>query len=191
MGQHRGKGLGRPIGHRYRKDSLGVPTTCWARCRCGGRAHRHPLLETAAVAAAILIGGHVTLQGCNGRRCRDRKLVLCRRTLSVKGRQTSPVGVATQVQQTCAYSILVTSVRPQGRRPSGRPARLASVPTAGRGDGRTDHGAAEIGRNFGDARRAHARHRQRRWPGLGYLTRRHLSLTAGWPPTPSSRPRPQ
>jgi hypothetical protein len=62
-GQHRGKGLGSPIGHRHREDPLGVPTTRRARRRRRGRAHSHPLLETAAVVAAILVGGHATLQG--------------------------------------------------------------------------------------------------------------------------------
>jgi hypothetical protein len=85
-GQHRGKGLGCPIRHRHREDPRGVLTTPRARRRRRGRAHSHLLLETAAVAAAILVGGHATLQGCNGRRRRDRKLVLCRRTLTVKGR---------------------------------------------------------------------------------------------------------
>jgi hypothetical protein len=84
-GQYRGKGLGCPIRHRHREDPLGVPTTPRARCRHRGRAHSHPLLETAAVVAAILVDGHATLLGCNGRRCRDRKLVLCLRIPIVKG----------------------------------------------------------------------------------------------------------
>src|SRR5215218_8422255 len=62
-GQHPGKGLGRLIGHRHREDPLGVPTTRRARRRRRGRAHSHPLLETAAVVAAILVGGHAILQG--------------------------------------------------------------------------------------------------------------------------------
>jgi hypothetical protein len=62
-GQHRGKGLGSPIGHRHGEDPLGVPTTRRARRRRRGCAHRHLLLETAAVIAAILVDGHATLQG--------------------------------------------------------------------------------------------------------------------------------
>ena len=66
--QHRGKRLGCPVRHRHREDPLGVPTAARARRNRCGRAHRHPLLETAAVAAAILVGGHSALQGCDGRR---------------------------------------------------------------------------------------------------------------------------
>jgi hypothetical protein len=64
-GQHRGNGLGSPRRHWYREDPLGVPTAHRARRGRRGRAHSHPLLETAAVVAAILIGGHSTLQGCS------------------------------------------------------------------------------------------------------------------------------
>jgi len=66
--QHCGKRLGCPVRHRHREDPLGVPTAARARRNRCGRAHRHPLLETAAVAAAILVGGHSALQGCDGRR---------------------------------------------------------------------------------------------------------------------------
>jgi hypothetical protein len=83
--QHPGKGLGCPIRHWHRKDPLGVPTAARARRSGRGRAHGHPLLEAAAVAAAVLVGGHATLQGCNGRRRRDRKPVLCRHAPIVKG----------------------------------------------------------------------------------------------------------
>ena len=89
-GQHRGKRPRCPRRHWHREDSLGVPTARRAGRRSRGRAHSHPLLETAAVLAAILVGGHATLQGCNGRRRRDRKLVLCPRIPVVKGGQTSP-----------------------------------------------------------------------------------------------------
>jgi hypothetical protein len=65
--QHRGQGLGCRVRHRHREDPLGVPAATRARRRRRGRAHGHPLLETAAVAAAILVGGHSALQGCHGR----------------------------------------------------------------------------------------------------------------------------
>ena len=95
-GQHRGNGLGCPRRHWHREDPLGVPTARRAGRRRRGRAHSHPLLETAAVLAAILVGGHATLQGCNGRRRRDRKLVLCPRILIVKRGQASPATIATK-----------------------------------------------------------------------------------------------
>ena len=89
-GQHRGKRPRCPRRHWHREDPLGVPAARRAGRRSRGRAHSHPLLETAAVLAAILVGGHATLQGCNGRRRRDRKLVLCPRIPVVKRGQTSP-----------------------------------------------------------------------------------------------------
>ena len=57
-GQHPGKGLGCSVGHRHGEDSLGVPTAARARDSRRGRAHRHPLLETATVIAAIVVDGH-------------------------------------------------------------------------------------------------------------------------------------
>jgi hypothetical protein len=57
-GQHPGKRLGCPVGHRHGEDPLGVPTAARARHRRRGRPHRHPLLETAAVIAAIVVDGH-------------------------------------------------------------------------------------------------------------------------------------
>jgi hypothetical protein len=61
--QHPGKGLGCSVGHRHGEDPPGVPTAARARHSRHGRPHRHLLLETAAVAAAILVGGHSVLQG--------------------------------------------------------------------------------------------------------------------------------
>ncbi len=63
-GQHRGKRPRCPRRHWHREDPLGVPTARRAGRRRRGCAHSHPLLETAAVPAAILVGGHATLQGC-------------------------------------------------------------------------------------------------------------------------------
>jgi hypothetical protein len=56
--QHPGKGLRCSVGHRHGEDPLGVPTAARARDSRRGRAHRHPLLETAAVIAAIVVDGH-------------------------------------------------------------------------------------------------------------------------------------
>ena len=56
--QQPGKGRGCPVGHRHSEDPLGVPTAARARDSRRGRTHWHPLLETAAVIAAIVVGGH-------------------------------------------------------------------------------------------------------------------------------------
>ena len=56
--QHRGNGLGCPVGHRHGEDPPGVPTAARAHHGRHGRAHRHPLLKTAAVTAAIVVDGH-------------------------------------------------------------------------------------------------------------------------------------
>src|SRR5215207_8912520 len=71
--QHPGKGLGCSVGHRHGEDPLGVPTAARARHSRGGRTHRHPLLEAAAVIAAIVVDGHGVLPRCDDRRGKARR----------------------------------------------------------------------------------------------------------------------
>jgi hypothetical protein len=115
--QHRGKGLRSPVRHRHGEDPLGIPTARRARRRRRGRTHGHPLLETATAVAAILVGGHATLQDATVGGVGTGRLFYAR-ALPSSSEADAPVSIARQKAR--------CSGRPAPAAGAGRPGPPAS-----------------------------------------------------------------
>jgi hypothetical protein len=125
--QHPGKGLGCPVGHRHGEDPLGVPTAARTRRNRCGRAHRHPLLETAAVTAAIFVGGHsVPLKMRRSEALRPQG-GLCPCTPDVKGGRTS---ISAWQQRSTAWIHSAIKGAPRGKAARIPPSSLLSAEQA-------------------------------------------------------------